>query len=331
MRKNFRIHISRIGGVLSFGKKAEAKALIGRNLLFSTIVTRFKERLFMFALFLLLIFCAGIILPGIQRWYRLEGEIMQLRDRLSRTKAYQTIAKDNPITQPVISGDSKNVDLADALLLIQQLANTSGVSIESIKPNESIEARVKSVSYTVTPIELSIYCQEPSLARFMAGLEKCKFLARISSISVSPDARNEGMIRGRIKLEKIDLVSFQANDMKSAIWNKKADLKEGRGVDYQKQDEAHFSVIANKRLFKSPEESKSKNIQPMEDRKDFLQDINLVGIMDDQGRKAIVEDKKTSKTYYLSVGDSISGMKVSEIKENEVVLEKDGTSYNLVL
>ena len=285
----------------------------------------------MFMPFLPLILCVGIVLPGLQRWYRLDGEITQLHDRLSNTKAYQVIAKDNPTAQPVSLGDSKNVDLADALLLIQQLANTSGVSIESIKPNESIKTRTKSVSYAITPIDLSIYCQEPSLARFMAGLEKCKFLVRISSISVSPDGRNEGMIHGHIKLEKIDLVSFRANDMRLVAWNKKVDLKEGRGVDYQKQDEAHFSVIANKRLFKSPEESKSKNIQPMEDRKDFLQDINLVGIMDDNGRKAIVEDKKTSKTYYLSAGDSISGMKVSEIKQNEVVLEKDGTSYSLVL
>ena len=288
---------------------------------------QFKENLFMFMPFLLLIFCAGIILPGLQRWYRLGGEVMQLHDRLSRTKAYQVIAKDSPITQFTSLEDSKNVDLADALLLIQQLANTSGVSIESIKPNESIKARVKSVNYTITPIDLSISCQEPSLARFMAGLEKCKFLARISSVSVFPDTRNEGMIRGHIKLEKIDLVSFQANDIGPVIGNKKADPK----IDYQKQDEARLSVIANKRLFKSPEESRSKNIQPMEDRKDFLQDINLVGIMDDNGQKAIVEDKKTSKTYYLSVGDSISGMKVSEIKENEVVLEKDGASYSLVL
>ena len=56
MRKNFRIHISRIGGVLSLGKKAEVKVPANRSLLLSIALMKLKENLFMLMPFLLLIF-----------------------------------------------------------------------------------------------------------------------------------------------------------------------------------------------------------------------------------------------------------------------------------
>ncbi|OIO36584.1 MAG: hypothetical protein AUJ74_01780 [Candidatus Omnitrophica bacterium CG1_02_44_16] len=69
----------------------------------------------------------------------------------------------------------------------------------------------------------------------------------------------------------------------------------------------------------------------LENRVDILQDIVLVGIMDDKGRKAIVEDKKASKTYFLSVGDSFAGVQIVEIKDNEVIFNKEGNQCSLML
>lgn len=59
--------------------------------------------------------------------------------------------------------------------------------------------------------------------------------------------------------------------------------------------------------------------------------LGLVGIIPGDSPQAIVEDKKSQKTYYLAKGQSINGITVEEISENKVVLEYRDKKMTLFL
>lgn len=67
------------------------------------------------------------------------------------------------------------------------------------------------------------------------------------------------------------------------------------------------------------------------DPADILKDINLLGIVSGEKPQAIIEDKKTQKTYFLNKGDSFGQVKVLEIKEGKVLLDYRGKNFDLFL
>lgn len=67
------------------------------------------------------------------------------------------------------------------------------------------------------------------------------------------------------------------------------------------------------------------------DTTDIIKDINLLGIVSGQNPQAVIEDKKTQKTYFLNQGDSFGQTRVLEIKEGKVVLDYKGKNFELFL
>lgn len=59
--------------------------------------------------------------------------------------------------------------------------------------------------------------------------------------------------------------------------------------------------------------------------------IGLVGIIPGDKPQAIIEDKKSQKTYYLMKGQSISDISVEEIDKDQVTIEYKGKRINLFL
>lgn len=60
-------------------------------------------------------------------------------------------------------------------------------------------------------------------------------------------------------------------------------------------------------------------------------DINLVGIISGENPQAIVEDKKSQKTYYLSRGQLIGDLKVDDIGDGKIIVERLGQKFELYL
>ncbi|MDP2904946.1 MAG: hypothetical protein Q8O22_01415 [Candidatus Omnitrophota bacterium] len=60
-------------------------------------------------------------------------------------------------------------------------------------------------------------------------------------------------------------------------------------------------------------------------------DISLVGIVSGENPQAIVEDKKNQKTYYLSRGQLIGDLRVDDIKEGKIIVDRKGQKFELYL
>lgn len=62
-----------------------------------------------------------------------------------------------------------------------------------------------------------------------------------------------------------------------------------------------------------------------------MRDLKLVAIIRDGSVKAAIENKKTASTSMLELDDYCGDMKVVEIGDNKVVLEKEDRLYSLFM
>ena len=60
-----------------------------------------------------------------------------------------------------------------------------------------------------------------------------------------------------------------------------------------------------------------------------LQDFNLLGVITGDDNQAIIEDKKTKRTFFLYKGDSFREFKVYDIREGSVTLDYQGERIEL--
>ncbi len=64
---------------------------------------------------------------------------------------------------------------------------------------------------------------------------------------------------------------------------------------------------------------------------DLMKDISLVGIMSGDNPQAVIEDKKTQKTYYVTKGQFIGEMQVEDIQERKIIINYSGQKYELYM
>jgi len=65
--------------------------------------------------------------------------------------------------------------------------------------------------------------------------------------------------------------------------------------------------------------------------RDLTENINLVGIISGENPQAVIEDKKTGKTYYLTKGQLLGEFQLEDIQEGKVILNYKGHRYGLYL
>ena len=64
---------------------------------------------------------------------------------------------------------------------------------------------------------------------------------------------------------------------------------------------------------------------------DITANLGLVGIIPGANPQAIIEDKKSQKTYYLMKGESTNGIVVEDVGSDKVTIEYKGKRLNLFL
>jgi len=64
---------------------------------------------------------------------------------------------------------------------------------------------------------------------------------------------------------------------------------------------------------------------------ELIKDINLLGIISGDNPQAIIEDKKSQKTFYVSRGEFVGQFQVEEIQDGKVTLTYQGQRFDLYL
>lgn len=107
---------------------------------------------------------------------------------------------------------------------------------------------------------------------------------------------------------------------------KAADMPEVRPYEY------YSEPLKDRQIFSSPasQGQERQTVLPVVGA-DSIKDINLIGIISGENPQAIIEDKKTQKTYYVKKGESMGAFQVEEIQEGKVTLSYMSEKFDLYL
>jgi len=92
--------------------------------------------------------------------------------------------------------------------------------------------------------------------------------------------------------------------------------------------ESYLQGLNKRQIFSSSVNASSSNL-PAAAGADVIKDLNLVGIISGENPQAIIEDKKSQKTYYLIKGQAIGELQIEDIQEGKIILNYRGQRYEL--
>jgi hypothetical protein len=94
--------------------------------------------------------------------------------------------------------------------------------------------------------------------------------------------------------------------------------------------EEYIAGISGRKIF-SASPAQGKELPMGVVNSDMLKEINLVGIISGDNPQAVLEDKKSLKTYYLSKGQFMGEFQIDDIQEGKIILISNGQKYELYL
>lgn len=117
----------------------------------------------------------------------------------------------------------------------------------------------------------------------------------------------------------------------------KVELKPGEGLEQQPTKTPllvsyYTDVLAKRQMFKLYEVPKLKPTGPPKPKVSIQQLISgytFVGILFGDVPQAIVEDKKTGQSFYLTAGQSLGEIKIEKIEKGRVTVSYEGETMNI--
>lgn len=99
--------------------------------------------------------------------------------------------------------------------------------------------------------------------------------------------------------------------------------------------EFYLEAARNRKIFSTPAVTQAQVPQGSTalnaEGSEAIRDINLLGVISGDNPQAIIEDKKSQKTYYLTNGQFIGEFQVKDIREGKVSLNYKGQGFELYL
>jgi type II secretory pathway component PulC len=117
------------------------------------------------------------------------------------------------------------------------------------------------------------------------------------------------------------------------IKEEQAEIVEEKIRPEEKPYNFYQEIIAERQIFgtSTTERAGFSQVQSGSTITEHIKDLNLLGIIFGDNPQAIIEDKKTQKTYFLKRGEFFGAIKVKEIDEGKVTLELQGQRFDLFL
>lgn len=120
-------------------------------------------------------------------------------------------------------------------------------------------------------------------------------------------------------------------DEQSALNAQPLSRSELNNIVFTSQDCAQLLKDLTQRQLFVPLQTKSAS-DPQVDPEQVVKALKLVGIINTQPAKAVINDTKDNKTYYLEQGARISGdISIEQIKKDSVIIDCYGEAFELYL
>jgi len=208
---------------------------------------------------------------------------------------------------------------------LHALAKKERISLSSMKPAPADEKNNRE-GLRRRKIEMAFQAPEDGVYRFLGGFSELGFFSSPESVAISASPEGAPLVRVRMTLEIFD--DLRIPQKKARDYLKKA-MDSGKVF----AEPQAYVAAAGSKIFGSARIKPRRAILAQEKKEDVLAQLVLVGIVEDagQGRRAAVEDKRTSRTFYLCVNDAVGDLVVSEIGDNQVVFSGGGQCYTLTL
>ncbi len=136
------------------------------------------------------------------------------------------------------------------------------------------------------------------------------------------------VILNLLLLSLIIYTTYKIFTLKSTTFIKEEKISPKIKAKEEEKPLAHYSIIEKKNIFGLP---KSPSIKLQE--KEYIPPLELKGTIvgDEECTFAVIENKSTHKQILLRTGDEIEGLKVTQILEERVILNKNGRIFTLYL
>ncbi len=279
-------------------------------------VSLWRFEILVFALFFVSIF---ITFDSLRRMdSEVTGKIADSYNRISFVETYSKLAS----MAGLFPRRLNTADASHAISAIRELAEQNKAVIERFSLGSEEVSKQEDVS--ILPAQYHVVIQEKMLMSFLSGLRNLDFLCRIESLKIDPKENPEETLDLHFRLCVINILRpIQKDSLRSKASRFKSS-------PYDRQETPPFS---DRKIFKGavklsePAPGASFSSQPASNISDF----KLVAIIDDGMQRAVLEDKKSTVSYFLAEGDSINNMRVTKIGEGEVILEGAQERHTLVL
>ncbi len=94
--------------------------------------------------------------------------------------------------------------------------------------------------------------------------------------------------------------------------------------------EYYLEGVKNRQIFSGSSGTDSGKA-PAAVSSDLIKDMSLIGIVSGDNPQAVIEDKKSQKTYYVTKGQFIGEFKVEDIEDGKIILNYNGQKFELYL
>jgi hypothetical protein len=197
------------------------------------------------------------------------------------------------------------------LRLIRGKKQSQAREIKPLADNNIIVADTKNKPKLTQPLMLKKYFPVFNLKKTLSWL----FLVTVICLAIT-------FAYPWFGLKKIRLPQLKETKPETQIAELKQKIK---SYDY------YLQGIRNRQIFASMSSSPGleKPVSPL--NADILKDISLVGIISGDNPQAIIEDKKTQQTLYVTKGQYIGEIQVEDIQEGKIIINYQNARYELYL
>jgi len=217
------------------------------------------------------------------------------------------------------------ISLDESLRELHALAKRERISLGSIKPAQADEKNNRE-GLRRRKIEMAFQTPEDGVYRFLGGFSELAFFSSPESVAISASPEGASLVDVRMTLEIFD-------DLRIPKKKARDHLRKAIGSGKAFAEPQAYVAAGGHKIFGSAKVKPKRAILAQEKKEDILAHLTLVGIVEDagQGRRAAVEDKRTSRTFYLCVNDAVGDLVVSGIEDHQVVFSGGGQCYTLTL